>query len=497
MAIAFVQSTGGKTDTSPLAVTAFGSSVTAGNYIILTLGGDSGATGEVISITDNKGGNTYTQVTGYNAIDGGDNLWIDMWYCKVVNGGTGFAISVTFDDTSTNIAVVAQEFSGIAASTPFDKKATATGTSTTPSSGNTAALSQADELVVGGCVHSGTASAFSLGSGYTNLGQQSVANYQTAQESKVVAATTAVAATFTIAASRLWLCGVATFKGVAGGTAWTQAMSDAMTLTEARVNAPTRKTGDAVTLADAFSKTNVFSRTVAEGVTITDASSKTVGENKTDGVTLSDTVVKSVGFLRTIGDGVTVTDSNAKTVTLTKSDGVTLADTIGKTAEFHRTNDESLTLSDEMSSGVSIVETDSVSLADDVGKSVTSAKGENIAISDEASQSTGFLRQNNESITVSDSMSKTVAALKDESITLTDDRGLVVGKSVADNLALTDAPKKSVAKAITDALAMLDNTVLDVVYGPIGGMRVSAPSRIGAPFRIQAPTRVANPTRVV
>src|SRR3990167_2687157 len=123
-AIAFVQSTTGQTDTNPLAMTAFAGAVTAGNYIIVTCGGDSGVTGEVLSITDD-GSNTYSEVTAFDTADG--NTWLDMWYVKVVTGGSAFNVSVTFDDLNTNIACVAQEFSGLAASSAFDVKAVASG----------------------------------------------------------------------------------------------------------------------------------------------------------------------------------------------------------------------------------------------------------------------------------------------------------------------------------------------------------------------------------
>lgn len=210
---AYVQATTGNFTASPFTSTAFGSSVTVGNYVIAAFGGDSNATGEVLTVTDNKG-NSYTRWPSYDyAIGATDWLNMDLWYAKVITGGTSFQVTGTYDDSTSNISVIAQEFSGIeGAVSPADKTAHATGTSTSPSSGNTATLAQAAQLVVGHAVHALATSAFSLGSGYTNLTQVSVTDRQHAMESKVVNATTAVAATFTIAASREWIASVATFK---------------------------------------------------------------------------------------------------------------------------------------------------------------------------------------------------------------------------------------------------------------------------------------------
>jgi len=63
-------------------------------------------------------------------------------------------------------------------------------------------------------VHASTTSAFSLGSGYTNLTTNNVSARAVAMESKVVAATGAQTATFSIAAARVNIGGVVTFSDV-------------------------------------------------------------------------------------------------------------------------------------------------------------------------------------------------------------------------------------------------------------------------------------------
>lgn len=211
MALSFKQSTtGGSTTTSPIASTAFGSAVTAGNLIVVTTADTSGATNGVTNVTD-TGGNTYTQIMDTHGTNG-----FQMWYAVVATGGSSFQVSVTWDTGFTSkIEFVAQEFQGFTGTPTLDVShfAPASGgtTSTAPNSGATATTSQANELVVGGAQHSGSTSAFSLGTGYTNLGTVNSASCAVAQESKVVSSTGTQTAAFTIAASREWICGVATF----------------------------------------------------------------------------------------------------------------------------------------------------------------------------------------------------------------------------------------------------------------------------------------------
>jgi hypothetical protein len=93
----------------------------------------------------------------------------------------------------------------------------ATGSSVTANPGTTAATTNANELIVIGAGHGGTASAFSLGAGFTNLSTVNVANAAVGQESKVVASTGTQTGTMTIALSRTWQAGISTFYDNAGG----------------------------------------------------------------------------------------------------------------------------------------------------------------------------------------------------------------------------------------------------------------------------------------
>lgn len=213
MAIAFLEGQVANATASPVATPAFTNALAVGQLVVVYVTYDAGLAALTTSVTDSKG-NTYINVPSFYALDATNNMAIDCWYAVVTTGHTGAAptVSVAFNAVSANANIVVQVFNGFVGTPTFDKKNTSVNaSSTTATSGASAATTVAAELVVGGAVHTGTVSAYSLGAGYTNLTQSSVANRQAAMESKVVAATGAQTATFTIALARANIGGVATF----------------------------------------------------------------------------------------------------------------------------------------------------------------------------------------------------------------------------------------------------------------------------------------------
>lgn len=207
-ALAFFQSTTCSGTVSPTNSTNFGSTVVAGDLIVVTVGDDSGTEGVLTSVGD-TGGNTYTKIADTGSNDTGTET---IWYTEVVTGGASFHVIINATGGFARLTCAAQEFNGFVGTPTFDKvSALANGNSTAALSATSGTLTQAAELVVGGFTHYATVSAFSLGTGYTNLGTVNVANAAVAQESKIVAATTAVTAAATIAAAREWNAYVVTF----------------------------------------------------------------------------------------------------------------------------------------------------------------------------------------------------------------------------------------------------------------------------------------------
>lgn len=211
MAIAFAEGQVKDSGVSPATTAAFTASIGTGQLLVVYAGSDIDTLGQITGVTDSKG-NTWHQVPGMNIIRAGSVIALDAWYCVPTTGGTGFTVSVAFNDASANCNIVVQYFNGFTGTPTLDQvKSQSNASSTTCTSGTSAATTQAVEVIIGGGIHATTTSAFSLGAGYTNLTQSSVANRQVAMESKVVAATGTQVATFTIAAARANLGGVATF----------------------------------------------------------------------------------------------------------------------------------------------------------------------------------------------------------------------------------------------------------------------------------------------
>jgi hypothetical protein len=233
VAIAFVAGNTASDNTGVATTGSLGTTV-AGQLIVITISDDSAGATSVTSVTDSFG-NTYTKVpiaAGTNSVLLNSSS-TQMWYAVLAVGkaGASHTVTVNWSTAATGrVTVAAQYFNGFTGTPTLDQKLGATGTSTTASPGTTGTLTTANELVVVGAGHASTTSAFTAGAGMTNLSTQNVANAAVGQVSKVVAATTAVTGTLTIAASRAWGAIIATFYDGATNTTVTPGVL-ALTLT--------------------------------------------------------------------------------------------------------------------------------------------------------------------------------------------------------------------------------------------------------------------------
>lgn len=142
MAAAIVQRTNGASTTpshlsnsSSLAITAFGSSVTAGNGIVCVIWGWSSTLPSITNIRDNKDGTTNfsVAVSVHQSSTGG---YVLTYYLPNTAGGASEAVTATFGGSISEIYGIAFECSGVPTdATFFDTSTTNTGTSTTPSTG--------------------------------------------------------------------------------------------------------------------------------------------------------------------------------------------------------------------------------------------------------------------------------------------------------------------------------------------------------------------------
>jgi hypothetical protein len=212
MAIAFVQKQIKTSTATPASTPAFASSVAVGDIIVVFGGIDGSTAGLMSGVTDSLG-NTYTAVPSFFTSDAGNSVSFNCWWTRVTVGGASNVVSLAYNDTANSADIAVQHFNGFVGTATFDLKITTvtSGASTTATSGTSGTTANANEVIIGGAVHAGLASAYTLGSGYTNLSDSGGVGRQVGMESKVVAATGTQLAQFTIAAARPSIGGLVTF----------------------------------------------------------------------------------------------------------------------------------------------------------------------------------------------------------------------------------------------------------------------------------------------
>lgn len=212
MAIAFA-ATATASDTTGVALTTSLGTTAANQLIVAGYADDSATSTTFISMTDSKG-NTYTPCGVFLL----NSVSYRMFYAVTTLSGAAHTVTALWSTVAAARAtVVAQYFNGFTGTPTLDQTTQTTGTSTSAAPGTTGTTVNANEVVVIGAAHAATVSAFTLGTGYTNLGTVSVANAQNGMESKIVAATGTQTGVMTIAASRAWAAVIATFQDVTGG----------------------------------------------------------------------------------------------------------------------------------------------------------------------------------------------------------------------------------------------------------------------------------------
>lgn len=186
----------------------FPNPVTAGSLLVAYVGTNQVGT---FGVSDNVNG-TYNNDASSNAV-------VQIWTFPGAGSGTT-TVSLSF--TSTTAAIIIEEWSGVAAVSPFDQKATNTGSAAqTGTTGTTPTLSQNVELALAGMeVNSGSITSFVVSSPFSasTSGPVGNASFQIAAGNMITAASTGVGATFTWGtASAVWHGAISTYKPSAGG----------------------------------------------------------------------------------------------------------------------------------------------------------------------------------------------------------------------------------------------------------------------------------------
>lgn len=195
------------------ATTAFSPASTIAAGTVALLFACCNTTKKLSSVTDTAG-NTWV-------VDVADNptgaQCVSVASCQVATQiTTGGTITATWSSaTSGTCDIWVEEVTGLAASSVFDKKVSATGTGTAASSGSLATLAQTSEIVWGLFRTNNGQTGNSVGSGFTQATTFTLEGNAALLEYQIVAATTGIPAALTLGASGTWSALAAAYKGVA------------------------------------------------------------------------------------------------------------------------------------------------------------------------------------------------------------------------------------------------------------------------------------------
>lgn len=152
---------------------------------------------------------------------------------------------------------------------------------------------------------------------------------------------------------------------VAGGAALEKALSDSLTIADARTAAVAMARADSLALADARLSGIALGRT--ESLAIADALAKAMGLSRSEVLSLADSLAKAIGLGRTdtisiadlfttdqwqfkaLSDTVSIADGLANAISISRSDVLSLADSLAKTMALGRT--DTIAITDVFSSG--------------------------------------------------------------------------------------------------------------------------------------------------
>lgn len=187
----------------------------AAEYRVVTAAGTYNATGTITSAQ------WAAAIATYKAHKTAVRIETFVAYNIATTLQSGDTVTVTHPSTTLARAILISNFSGLDTSS-LDKSATATGSSTAPSSGNTAATTQADELLYTAIASEGpSGDTFTVGTSYTAIdkagttGGQTYSNITLNGEYRIVSATGTYPGDGTLGTSRPWLANVDTYKALA------------------------------------------------------------------------------------------------------------------------------------------------------------------------------------------------------------------------------------------------------------------------------------------
>lgn len=238
-----------------------------------------------------------------------------------------------------------------------------------------------------------------------------------------------------------------------GGTAWSQPLSDSVTITEATAKTPTLNKTDSVTTSEATAKTPTLNK--SDSVTTSETHTAAPKLNKSDSVTMSDANAKTVG--KGLSDSVTATEAHAATLSKVLADSVASSDAVANTLTKNLT--------------------DSVTVVDSTTKAISLVKGETISVADAVAKMMGVSKADTAGIT--DAIAKALTKSISDSVTISDDLQPTHGHALqlGDSVGASDTVVKNITKGLSDAVSAADivaKTFAHFIADSVGATDVEA-----------------------
>ncbi len=181
------------TNSTSIQSSAFGSSPTTGNTILVCVTGQNNTSTTTLSLSDTAG-NSYTCLYANGYVNGSTNVlanpasnnitsgtaFVSIWAAANITGGSSFKITATWgaSGSSSSLDISAAEVSGIGTSVTVDVTQPGNGSSTGNPSTGSFSTSNANDIILVAMegVSSSTGDSITIPSGYTQIGQFTVAS---------------------------------------------------------------------------------------------------------------------------------------------------------------------------------------------------------------------------------------------------------------------------------------------------------------------------------
>jgi len=259
------------------------------------------------------------------------------------------------------------------------------------------------------------------------------------------------------------------------GTAYSQLLTETLTLTDALLRESRKLLSEGVTLTDVLAK--LTNKPFTEGVTLNEVLSKQPQKMLLEALTATDALARST--TKALSDPVALTDAVMKSTGKTFTEVVILTDTLLKQLIFVKVLTETITLTETLTKQAGKTLVDTVTLTEVLTKSLQRVLAEAVtlsevlvkhcqkALADSVTLNDLVLKQAQktlaEAATLTDSLTKDAAKLLSESVVLTDVVNKRTTKTLTELLIATETVAKTIQKLLNEQATVSDSLVATLI----------------------------------